>query len=54
MIFAQGARQAGAAFVNGPGGDNEPGKARARAVRSLFGQVSVNDKGIHNNKGKTG
>jgi len=48
MIFAERPRNAGAAFVNGAAGDGETSGAFARAVRSLFGQVSVNDECIHN------
>jgi hypothetical protein len=47
MIFAQRTRQAGAAFINGTAGDYKSGDAFARAVRSLFGQVSGDDGSVH-------
>ena len=48
MVFAQGPRHTGAAFVNGPAGDRVSGKAVARAVRGLSGQVSGDNGGVHN------
>jgi hypothetical protein len=47
MIFAELARQAGAAFVNRAAGDGESGDAFTRAVRSLFGQIELKDGWIH-------
>ena len=47
MIFAQLARDAGAAFIRGALGDGESGDAFARAVRRLFGQIPVNDRCAH-------
>lgn len=48
VVFTERARQAGAAFVNSAAGDDESSEARARTVRGLFGQVTVNDWSIHN------
>lgn len=48
MIFAEGTRQAGAAFINGTGGNHKSSDAYTRAVRGLFGEVSGNDGGGHN------
>ena len=47
MIFTERSSQAGAAFVHGPARDGESADAFARAVRGLFGQVSVNDGCAH-------
>jgi hypothetical protein len=47
MIFAELARQAGAALVNGAAGDGKSGDAFAWAVRSLLGQVEIKDGWIH-------
>jgi len=46
-IFAERARQAGAAFVHGPAGEGESPEAVARTVRCLQAQVQVNDACVH-------
>ena len=48
MIFAQLAGQTGAALVNGALRNDESADAFTRAMRSLLGQVSVNNWGAHN------
>jgi hypothetical protein len=48
MIFAEGSGQAGTAFINSTAGDGKSGDAFARAMRGLFGEVSVNDGCVHN------
>ena len=47
VIFAQLPGHAGTALVSGTAGNDKAGVAIARAVRSLFGQVSVDNGSIH-------
>jgi hypothetical protein len=48
MVFSEFSRQAGAALVSRAAGDGESTNAFARTVWGLFGQVSVNDRRVHN------